>query len=93
LKIDLNSELEKVVESKLRSGRYDSITQVLHEALQLLDQRDLILTARNEEYRRLIEDGWLAAGRGDFVNGEEVFDRIDSELATAEIAAGRPSDR
>ncbi len=47
--------------------------------------------ARNEEYRRLIEDGWLAAGRGDFVDGDEVFDRIDSELAAVELAAGRSS--
>ena len=89
LNVDLNSELEKVVESKLRSGRYDSVTEVLREALQLLEQRDRILTARNEEYRRQIEDGWRAARRDDFVNGEDVFDRIDSELEALESAAGR----
>lgn len=86
MNFDLNAELEKVVESKLRSGRYDSVTEVLSEALQLLEQRDRILMARNEEYRRQIEDGWLAARRSDFVDGDEAFDRIDSELAAIELA-------
>jgi hypothetical protein len=56
------------------------------EALQLLEQRDRILMARNEEYRRQIEDGWPAARRSGFVDGDEVFDRIDSELAAIESA-------
>jgi antitoxin ParD1/3/4 len=91
LNVDLSSELEKVVESKLRSGRYDSVNEVLREALQLLERRDRILTARTDEYRRQIEDGWLAARRGDLVSGDEVFDRIDSELEAAELSVGESS--
>jgi Arc/MetJ-type ribon-helix-helix transcriptional regulator len=60
---------------------------VIREALQLLDQRD------QKECREQIEEGWLAARRGDFVDGDEVFDRIDAELAAADIAKNDRSGR
>ena len=86
--LDLTPELEKLVQSKLQSGRYGSAIEVLREALQLLDQRDQVHTAHKEEYREQIEEGWLAARRGEFVDGDQVFDRIDAELATAELTTG-----
>lgn len=93
MNFDLNSELEKLIETQVRSGRYDSVVHVLDEALRLLEQRDHDFTARNEEYRKQIEEGWQAALRGDFVDGDEVFDRIDAELAAAEVAADNRSHR
>ena len=32
------------------------------------------------EIRELVEEGWEAAKRGELVDGDEVFDRIDAEL-------------
>ena len=86
MKIDLTPELERLVQSKVNSGHYDSVSDMLSEALRLLDERDRFLRARKEEYQEQIEEGWLAARSGDFVDGDLVFDRIDAELAAAEIA-------
>jgi antitoxin ParD1/3/4 len=36
----LTPELEKFVNEKVRSGLYSSATEVLHEALRLLEERD-----------------------------------------------------
>ncbi len=41
---------------------------------------------RNDEMRAQIEDGWLAAKRGELVDGDKVFDRIDAELKALEEA-------
>lgn len=84
--VDLTPELERLVQSKVSSGHYDSVSDMLSEALRLLDERDRFSTARKEEYREQIEAGWLASRNGDFVDGDQVFDRIDAELAAAEIA-------
>ena len=46
-----------------------------------------------KECREQIEEGWLAARRGDFVDGDEVFDRIDAELAAADMAKNDRSGR
>ena len=78
--VDLPPELERLVDSKVQSGRYRSVSDVVREALQLLEQRDEMFTLRKEGIHRQIEEGWQSAQRGEFVDGEEVFDRLESEL-------------
>jgi len=57
---------------------------VIQEAIRLLEQRDAVFTIREEEIRTQIEEGWHSAKRGEFVDGDEVFDRIDAELEVME---------
>ena len=38
------------------------------------------------DIRELIEEGWQSAKRGELVDGDEVFDRIDAELEALERA-------
>ena len=85
--INLTPELEQLVQSKLKSGHYGSASDVVREALRLLEQRDEIFTLRKEEFRKQIEEGWQSAKRGEVVDGEEVFDRIDGELEAMERSA------
>jgi len=44
-------------------------------------------TLRKDEIRRQIEEGWQSARRGEFVAGDEVFDRVDAELEALERSA------
>src|ERR1035441_1064938 len=37
----------------------------------------------NHEVRRQIEEGWQSARRGELVDGDEVFDRVDAESRSA----------
>lgn len=52
-----------------------------------LEQRDEVATLRKDEIRKQIEEGWQSAKRGEFVDGDEVFDRIDAELKRMERTA------
>jgi antitoxin ParD1/3/4 len=84
MNVHLTPELEQLVQSKVKSGRYNSASEVVREALRLLEQRDEVFTLRKDEIRKQIEEGWQAAKRGELVDGDEVFDRIDAELEAME---------
>jgi antitoxin ParD1/3/4 len=85
--IHLTPEIEQLIQSKVESGRYNSASEMVREALRLLVQRDEFFTRHKEEIREQIEEGWQSAERGELVNGDEVFDRIDSELEAMDHSA------
>ncbi len=87
MNVHLTPELEQLVQTRVKSGRYNSASEVVREALRLLEQRDEVFTLRKDEIRKNIEEGWQSAKRGEFVDGDEVFDRIDAELEVMESAA------
>jgi antitoxin ParD1/3/4 len=82
--VDLTPELEKLVQSKVKSGRYHSASEVVSEALRILEQRDEVFALRKQEIRKQIDEGWQSATRGEFMGADEVFDRIDAELEAME---------
>jgi antitoxin ParD1/3/4 len=87
MNVHLTPQLEEFVQSKVKSGRYNSASEVVREALRLLEQRDEVFTLRKDEIRKQIEEGWQAAKCGEFVDGDEVFDRIDAEFEAMERSA------
>lgn len=87
MNVPLTPELEQLVESKVKSGRYHSASEVIREALRLLEMRDEAFTLRRDEIRAQIEEGWRAAKRGEFADGDAVFDRMDAELEVMQRSA------
>jgi antitoxin ParD1/3/4 len=85
--IHLTPDLEQLIQSKIKSGRYNSASEMVREALQLLVQRDEFFTRHKEQIREQIEEGCQSAERGELVNGDEVFDRIDKELEAMDHSA------
>jgi antitoxin ParD1/3/4 len=84
MNFQLTPELEELVQNKVQSGRYHSAGEVIREALHLLEQRDEVFTVGKAEIRNQIEEGWQSTERGEFVDGDEVFNRIDMELDALE---------
>jgi antitoxin ParD1/3/4 len=82
MNVHLTPELEELIQRKVESGRYNSASEVMREALRLMEQRDEFLTLRKEEVRRKIREGLDSLGRGEGVDGEAVFHRIEAELDT-----------
>jgi antitoxin ParD1/3/4 len=80
MRISLNSDLERLVRDKVDSGLYASESDVIGEALHLMDERDRWQDWRKNDIREKIAAGAasLRAGRG--ADGEDVFSRIDAEL-------------
>ena len=89
MNVQLTPELEELVQSKVKSGRYRSASEVVRQALLLLEQLDEDFTHRKGEIREQIEEGWQAAKRGELVDGDDVFDRIEAELEAMERSAGK----
>ena len=84
MNVHLTPELEQMVQEKVKSGRYNSASEVVREALRLMEQRDEVVELQKDEMRRKIQEGWDALQRGEKLDGEAVFDRIEKELEEME---------
>lgn len=65
MNVSLTPELEKLVSKKVASGRYGSASEVVREALRLLEDRDHEQQVRLGELRAAVAEGarQLDAGR------------------------------
>jgi antitoxin ParD1/3/4 len=57
MNVNLTPQLEDMVRSKVSSGLYTSASEVVREALRLMDEQDRLRQARLEELRRDIRKG------------------------------------
>jgi antitoxin ParD1/3/4 len=73
MNVHLTSELEKLVHNKVKTGRYNSASEVVREALRLLEEHDHIRQMRMQEIRKKIDEGWESLQRGEGIDGEEAF--------------------
>ena len=71
MNINLTPELEELVRQKVSSGRYNSASEVVREALRLMENEDQLRTLKLEELRRAIREG-LESGPASSWDPEEV---------------------
>jgi antitoxin ParD1/3/4 len=57
MNVSLTPQLEELVKRKVESGLYSSASEVMHEALRLLDEHDRLRAMRLEELRAEIRKG------------------------------------
>ena len=74
--VALTPKLERIVQDKVASGRYGSPTQVLREALRLLDRQERLGEVASRRVRSQIDEGWESLLRGRTVDGEAFFDQL-----------------
>ena len=76
MNVHLTPELEQMIQSKIKSGRYNSASEVMCKALQLMNEYDLA----REEVRKKIAEGLESLRMGKGVDGETFFAQMESEL-------------
>jgi len=83
MNVHLTPELEAMVHGKVETGRYNSASEVVREALRLMEERDQFKALHKEEIRKKIAAGLqsLDAGRG--VDGDAFFAEMEAELDEA----------
>lgn len=88
MNVSLTPELEKFVADKVASGRYASASEVVREALRLLEEHERSRVARLEEFNRELQARIDALDRGEFVTAEEAREhfRRKSEEQGKQIA-------
>ncbi|MEG4572435.1 type II toxin-antitoxin system ParD family antitoxin [Microcoleus sp. N3A4] len=86
MNVSLTPELEKFVRQKVKTGRYLSVSEVIREALRLLEERDMQRQMRIEKLRREVAVGIEQSDRGEIFDGEEVVAEILEEIELEERA-------
>ena len=81
MNVSLTPQLQDFVEAKVKSGRYQSSSEVIRESLRLMEKRDQTHAATLADVRRKVAVGIDQARRGELRDGEEVFDRVRDQLA------------
>ncbi|AMV37647.1 type II toxin-antitoxin system ParD family antitoxin [Planctomyces sp. SH-PL62] len=67
MNVSLTPELEKYVDSKVRSGMYHTASEVVREGLRLLKEREELHQQKLVDLRAAVQVGIDQADRGDVV--------------------------
>lgn len=88
MNVSLTPELEKFVAGKVKSGRYTSASEVVREALRLLEREEKSRKEQIDEFNRELKARIEALDRGEHVTAEEVreYFRRKSEERRKRIA-------
>ena len=78
--IKLTPKLERLVRKKAKSGGYTSASEVVSEALRFFEDKEDLVAFRREDLRGKITEGLASLRRGEAVDGEVVFARLDAKL-------------
>jgi toxin ParE1/3/4 len=57
MNVNLTPQLEELVRSKVNSGMYSSASEVVREALRLMDEQDRLRQAKLDDLRRELRKG------------------------------------
>lgn len=79
MNISLTPTLEKFVQDKVASGLYNSVSEVIREALRLLASREGISQERLAQLNRDIEEGLNNLENGNYRDGHTVMKEIISK--------------
>ena len=73
LNVSLTAELEKFVQARVASGRYQTASEVVREALRLLEAHEQTREEALTRVRAKLKRGMEQAERGELLDSEEVF--------------------
>jgi antitoxin ParD1/3/4 len=76
MNVSLTPELEDWVDERVRSGRYASASEVIREALRLLEVEGAAKQRRRESVRQKIDRGLEPLTKGQSVSPQEARSRI-----------------
>jgi antitoxin ParD1/3/4 len=79
MNVHLTQELEQIVESSVKSGRYNSASEVVRDALRLLADRDQRVEFRKQELDKRIAQGMESLQRGEGLDGDQFFADLEQE--------------
>ena len=87
--ISITPELDTFLESRVASGRYQTTSEVVREALRLLQRQEM---ERDEAFLQLkakLQRGADEAERGELSDGDEVFDELREMIEERRLAKAK----
>ncbi|HEX4796387.1 MAG TPA: type II toxin-antitoxin system ParD family antitoxin [Humisphaera sp.] len=89
LNVSLTPALEKFIHNRVAAGRYQTASEVVREALRLLELRERELDEAYDALKRKLRRGAAQAKRGELIDGQEVFDELLSVFQTKKKARSK----
>ncbi|MHB9073682.1 MAG: type II toxin-antitoxin system ParD family antitoxin [Desulfobaccales bacterium] len=74
----MGSHFERFVKKQIESGRYSNASEVVRDALQLLEEQEELREAQIKNFREKVQEGINSGPR---VTAEEVFSRLEAKYA------------
>lgn len=85
MNVNLTPQLEELVRSKVSSGLYGSASEVVREALRLLQEQDRQREVKLEELRREVHRG-LDSGASESWNAAELKAKARAKRGASKVA-------
>ena len=79
MNVSLTPELEQFVQDKVQTGRYNSASEVIREALRLLEEHEEARAAQTAEFNRELGRRLVALDRGEHSSPSEVRHRLQKK--------------
>ena len=74
--ISITPELDEFLQARVKSGRYQTTSEVVREALRLLERHEQERDKAFNQLKAKLEWGAAEAERGELLDGIEVFDEL-----------------
>ena len=74
--VSITPELDAFLRSRVKSGRYQTTSEVVREALRLLERHEQDREEAILELKAKLDRGVGQAERGELIDGDEVFDEL-----------------
>ena len=84
MNVSLTPKLESLIHSKVSNGRYTSASEVVREALRLMEERDQVQELYKASMREKIAAGMASLRAGQGTDGEAFMAGLDAGLAAFE---------
>ena len=74
--VSLTPEIDAFLQSRVKSGRYQTASEVVRDALRLLERQEREREEAFQQLKAKLERGAAQAERGELLDGDEVFDEL-----------------
>jgi antitoxin ParD1/3/4 len=75
-------EIEALIQQRLHSGAFESVEDVLFDALEIQREREAWLQENKEAINTKIERGLAQLDRGEGIPGNDLRNRLEADKAT-----------
>jgi antitoxin ParD1/3/4 len=82
MNVSLTPELDKFVSAKVESGRYNSASEVIREALRLLEEHDRARAVQLAAFNQELGARLASLDRGEFAEPDAVRKRLEQRSRT-----------
>lgn len=74
--VSITPELDSFLQNRVKSGRYQTTSEVVREALRLLERQEQEREETLKQLKAKLDRGAGQAERGEVIDGDEVFDEL-----------------